>query len=238
MKKTKVLLLSPFIEDRQTNVLYEELVALNAEPLIIYFKDEEHEGLILFDKKHKIYKGTDLIGFDVVFIRSVSLNVPYPVHPYTSEIERAKYRVEYLKESSRIDLLHSMLSDLRDSGGLIINDLSTFYYHNTKAQFYQLLESKGVTIPATMASNEKEDILEFIEKYENVVLKSAYGVGATKRVKNLDIDFSKIKTPILFQEEIKEKRFGYILWGIKLFWRWKFMRRILIAGVIHPGLRL
>jgi len=204
--KTKILLMSPFIEDRQTNMLYEELVSLDTEPHFLYFKDEIHEqNTVLFDDENKILKNKDVRDFRAVYIRSISLNVPYPVQPFTSEIEHQKYKLDYLKESSRIDMISSILSNLKENGAIIINDLSSFYYHNTKAQFYQLLHSQNVNIPPTLASNNNNDIEEFISKHRNVILKSAYGVGATKRVSDAKIDFGKIKTPVLLQKEIVGK---------------------------------
>lgn len=206
MIRFNVLLMSPFPEDRQTNMLYEELVSVGIEPMIIYFKEEEHErNKILFDGKRKLLKDKDLSNIKAVYIRSISLNVPYPIHPHTSEIEYTKYKLDYLKESARIDTINAVLCDLKDNGALIINDLSTFYYHNSKAQFYHLLQSLNVNIPATLASNNKKDIEEFISKHQKVVMKSAYGVGATRRVSETTINFNKLKTPLLLQKEIVGK---------------------------------
>jgi hypothetical protein len=192
---SKILILTPKMDDPQATILYEEVLSKGGHPILKPFNLKEID--FSTGKNGLLPEGMEDVR--AVFIRGISTDLPLAHPPYINEMEASLWRARYLKENNKINLVSSWLRALELRGVLIVNPLRTYLHHNTKTQFFHYLSMNNISVPKTFATND----LKYLRKTEEeLVSKCAGGVGATMLLPDQITDTSLKKSPPLFQEKI------------------------------------
>lgn len=88
-----------------------------------------------------------------------------------------------------------------------INRWQAYQFHQEKPLQLRLAKQLGVTIPATLVSNNPEQITEFAQAYERVIFKPVYGGSHTRFVTREHLESERLSlalktSPVTFQEYI------------------------------------
>lgn len=205
--QNKVLILYPYLYDPQSVILNEECIKSGIDVLYLPFSINDGDnqcGDFCISNGKIIYQGYDLSDVKVVFLRALSLSIPADIPAYLSRGEYSLWRAKFISENNRFSTLFSLLNILRKKGVLIINHPEAYYLHNTKSQFYSYLSNQGFSVPEFLSTNDYDAALKFCNRF-NCVGKSAYGVGATRKV-NTEVFTQECglnRSPVFFQREIK-----------------------------------
>ncbi len=172
----------------------------------VKFPDEA--TLSVFPQK-TTYQGKQIDDINVYYVRSVFFSYP----PYDleergkeKELDMHNWYVEYMAERERQSHLSSWLSILSLRGKVIINPVASFDLHYLKNYQIHLLKNSGIPVPATLVTNDKEDLKEFMKKFKRLVYKPVAGGASCRRLEKNDLTKEKLarlkNAPVLFQEEI------------------------------------
>jgi hypothetical protein len=204
--KPDCLIIAPNNNDPQSVTLYEELVTRGKHPCILPFRNEEKEIVhkIIFSNDELIY-GEDISNVKAVYIRCLNTSVPPSIPPLLNQMEFCSWQAKFLKEELKQKVFSSLINLLEKRGALIINPPSSYFHHNTKGQFFSNLESAGLPVPPSFATNDIEFLEKYSAKFASLIIKAGYGVGGTRRLQQ-DIPVDKdelIYCPAVFQNEVK-----------------------------------
>lgn len=204
-KKPDILIFSPTLEDPQSVTLFEEIMDIGGFPAIIPLQDKEGEKIhkISFSKENVFYD-LDLSSIKAVFVRCLNLEVPSAIPPILDKSEFYYWKAKFIKENIKVNLFFSLLNRLDRKDVLIVNKPETYFHHNTKAQLFYKLEEKGFPVPYTISTNDTNYFGKKAVK-KRFIVKAAYGVGGTRRLKNSDLKRKEelMYCPAVFQEEIE-----------------------------------
>lgn len=210
----------PVKNDPQSVILYEELHNLGANPVLIPFKlseDNQQKNVTILNKQ--IHMHENFIDVKSVYLRGLSTDAPLAAPPYMSDYEYKIWQAKYYKENLRISLINTFLNSMELNNVLIINSISSYLHHNSKASFNFILKKNKLNVPETFSTNDIEFIKKNIDKNKKYIFKSGSGVGATRRLTSKHLNtksFSLKMTPALFQEEILGKTYRVHTVGNKI----------------------
>ena len=204
-KKPEILLVYPVENDPQSEIMYEEILNKGGNPVMLPFKlvDGKEETKLSIRKDHLKINGKTH-NIKAVFLRGVSVDTPVSIPPYLSYFEAKVWEAKFIKENDRIYFIDSMLKYLENNNALVVNPVSKYLHHNTKTAMFYFLRQHGISVPATFSTNYSVFLNKKL-KITNYVVKAGTGIGATRKLnKNTKVNSRElIKTPGLFQEEIK-----------------------------------
>ncbi|MFP4528574.1 MAG: RimK family alpha-L-glutamate ligase [Candidatus Kapaibacterium sp.] len=204
--RPEILVIHPIENDPQSVILYEEILSRGGRPRMLPFlmKDGAGPAAISASKDHIAF-GDDLSSVRAVFVRGLSVDVPLFAPPYISEAEYAAWRARYIRENQRIYIINQLLAMLESRGALIVNPISTYLHHNTKAQLAELFRRRSLPLPPTFATNDSARLDRAINSQKKYVMKSAAGVGATRITDERHLGKSRElrMSPALFQRRVE-----------------------------------
>lgn len=204
-RKSKILIISPTLEDPQSVTLFEEILDNGGCPLMVSLQDRMGEKIHEIGiSKDEMFFDIDLNSVKAVFVRCLNLDVPASIPPLLNQTEFHYWRAKFIKENIKMNVFFSLLDMLQRKGVLIVNKPESFFHHNAKAQFFYKLAENGLPVPFTISTNDKKYFMKNSEGREFVV-KAAYGVGGTRKLKISDLKNKEelLYCPAIFQEEIK-----------------------------------
>lgn len=172
----------------------------------IKFPDEA--TLSVFPEK-MTYQSKPINDINAYYVRSVFYSHP----PYDledrkteTEVDMANWYIEYAAERERQSHLTSWLAILSLQGRAVINPVESFDLHYLKNYQVHMLRKGGIRVPATLVTNDRKDLAEFVKKFKRVVYKPVAGGAACKRLEKADLTIKRLDrlkaAPVLFQEEI------------------------------------
>lgn len=174
---------------KQLFTLRDAVKELGAEPLVFNIQ------LMGEDKPKISMNGDDLSWNNVNFndinaihIRCTALNTLPALPPVLNARSINQYHSDYLLEQELQSSTYAFFERLKAKNKLVINSLTTAYIeHDTKTQLYKKLRANGFDAPDTISTNSPSKAHTFIQKYKNVVIKPAIGVGSTREITEQDI---------------------------------------------------
>lgn len=150
------------------------------------------------------WQGHSLRDADCVYLRCKTPNTLPAPPPVLNVAAYCEYRRDYLREQEFSATTHAFLAQLAAGGTLVVNELRSYADHDTKAQFYERMRALGFPVPDTLSTNDPQRALEFVARYEQVVVKPAVGVGSTRIFRPEDRErISQFQfAPVLMQERV------------------------------------
>lgn len=149
--------------------------------------------------------GRDFSDVAAVYIRCTAPNT-LPAPPAALDAASySDYRGDFLREQGFSAATRSFFSELAAAGRLVINELSTYDDHDTKAQFYEKLRAQRFPVPETLTTNDPARASAFIARHAQVVMKPSVGVGSTRLFTEADrgrLDEIRL-CPVMMQERIR-----------------------------------
>jgi hypothetical protein len=151
------------------------------------------------------WDGHDFSDVAAMYIRCTTPNTLPALPPVLNANSYSDYRGDFLKEQGFSSATFSFFAELGASGKLVINELSTYADHDTKAQFYEKLRAQRFPVPETLTTNDPERALEFVARHAEVVVKPSVGVGSTRLFVDQDRErLDQIRLcPLMMQERIR-----------------------------------
>jgi len=165
----------------------------------------EGAPLMSLDASHARWGGHDFSDVAAMYIRCTTPNTLPALPPVLNASSYCEYRGEFLREQGFSAATDSFFAELAAAGKLVINALSTYADHDTKAQFYEKLRAQAFPVPETLTTNDPARALEFVANHTEVVVKPSVGVGSTRLFSARDRDrLDQIRfCPVMMQERIR-----------------------------------
>jgi hypothetical protein len=151
------------------------------------------------------WDGHDFSDVAAIYIRCMTPNTLPAQPPVLNQSSYCDYRGDFIKEQGFGSATYSFFTDLAAAGKLVINELSTYADHDTKAQFYEKLRAQQFPVPKTLTTNDPGRALEFVANHAEVVVKPSVGVGSTRLFIAQDRErLDQIRLcPLMMQERIR-----------------------------------
>ncbi|MEB3342662.1 hypothetical protein [Okeania sp.] len=140
-------------------------------------------------------KKWDLADINKIFWRTFSgVNVPKSTNSYPNTIA--------INDS--ISLLRSFM---RSKPEKWVNDWEAYQFHKEKPLQLSLANKIGVNIPATLVTNDAEEILNFYQSYSEVIFKPVYGGSHAQFLTKEHLEINRMNlalsiSPVTIQEYI------------------------------------
>ena len=105
------------------------------------------------------------------------------------------------------DSMSTMRSLMQASGTRWVNSWQAYQFHKEKPLQLSKAKQIGVTIPATLISNDPQEVREFVEVHQKVIFKPVYGGAHTKLVTEAHLELNRLTralsiSPVTIQEYI------------------------------------
>jgi glutathione synthase/RimK-type ligase-like ATP-grasp enzyme len=107
-------------------------------------------------------------------------------------------------------LLESFLLSLQGRGVRLINDLATNAHHSQRPYQLELLRTRGMSVPRSLATNDPAAVRRFARQVKNVVYRPLAGGDAMRLLQKEDLNDDHVAAlayaPVFFQELIEGPR--------------------------------
>lgn len=105
------------------------------------------------------------------------------------------------------DSMSTMRSLMQACGTRWVNSWQAYQFHKEKPLQLSKAKQIGVTIPATLISNDPQEVREFVEVHQKVIFKPVYGGAHTKLVTEAHLEINRLTmalsiSPVTIQEYI------------------------------------
>ncbi|NEN88625.1 MAG: hypothetical protein F6K48_06705 [Okeania sp. SIO3H1] len=150
-----------------------------------------HTGCLIFPDGRK----WDLADINKIFWRTFAgVNVPKLTDSYQ----------ERIAVNDSMGLLRSFMRSQPDKW---VNSWEAYEFHKEKPLQLSLANKIGVTIPATIITNNADEILEFSQAFKDVIFKPVYGGSHTQFLMKEHLEINRMKlalsiSPVTIQEFI------------------------------------
>ncbi len=184
------------------------LEGLGAEAIVIDTLNFPAKVSFSIRDERPIYQGMDLADVVAFYNRTVFYSEPpYDLHDQimSGELKHMDgwYSV-YAAERERQSLLGSWMRAVAFQSERIVNPVECFYLHYLKPHQLVLLRRAGLTVPATLVTNNPDELLEFKKEFGEVVYKPVAGGATCKLLSDEDLAPDRLKllcaAPVLFQK--------------------------------------
>jgi hypothetical protein len=154
-----------------------------------------------------LWNNVDFAGIESMYVRGTAPNTLPALPPMLNAAMHAEWRLRYVREQDYQAFTYSFLEVLHARGKLVVNPLSTYVHHNSKAQFYELMSANGVPFPRTLTTSDPERARAFVKEMREVVVKPGIGVGSTRRLREDQLERTEdiALCPVTMQEYIRGK---------------------------------
>ena len=144
--------------------------------------------------------GVDLSTVGSWYIRSLPLPLPFRVAPAADT--RVQVR-DYAAGRERRSFLAGFVAALAAAGAALVNPPDRMAQHFRKPEQLDALRVAGVPVPATLATNDPQAVVEFAREVGAVVYKPLAGGGRCRRLTDADLSAERLgrlaAAPVLFQ---------------------------------------
>lgn len=179
---------------RNEDVVFFDTRLFPAKVTMKWNADEENEGYLIFDGKKYLF--SDIQG---VYWRNYN-GILYEQMNAGDESYFLSEMVYREKKSALTSLFQSLKTNW-------VNSQSAFELHRKKAYLTNIVSQSGIRVPRTLITNDKNSIIEFLEKNKgDIICKPVLGGAYTKKVTADFLNEKKINAlqncPVQFQEFI------------------------------------
>jgi len=147
--------------------------------------------------------GIDLAAVRAWYVRSLPLPLPFRVPRHADE---AVERREHAAGRERRSFLSGFVAAVQATGAVMINPPDRMAQHFRKLEQLDALRAAGVPVPATLATNDPRDVVEFADEVGAVVYKPLAGGAKCRRLTADDLTSGRLDrlaaAPVLFQAEV------------------------------------
>lgn len=181
---------------------------LGAEAVVIdtlNFPDKVSFGL---KDQTPTYNGQSLDGVNAFYNRTVFYSEP----PYdlqeqidAGQLPNLKsWYSTYVAERERQSLLGSWMRAVAFNAERVVNPVECFHLHYLKPHQLVLLMRAGIKVPATLVTNNPDELLQFKKEHGDVVYKPVAGGATCKLLRDEDLSSERLhmlsSAPVLFQK--------------------------------------
>ncbi|HYG77167.1 MAG TPA: ATP-grasp domain-containing protein [Planctomycetota bacterium] len=194
--------------DKQIVAVAKEVEAAGGTPIqLLLLMDESGAPAVSIGQNRMIWNGTDFSPIQAMYIRGTMPNTLPAMPPVMNSTMHAEWRTRYIREQEYQAFTYSFLSQLAAMGKLVINPLTTYVDHNSKAQFYEKMRALGFSFPRTLTTNDPAIASAFVREHKEVVVKPGIGVGSTRRLREDQLQRTEEfgRGPVTMQECINGK---------------------------------
>ncbi len=155
-----------------------------------------------------IYNGKNLDGINAFYNRTVYYSEP----PYDLQEQidagllpsMKSWYSAYVAERERQSLLGSWMRAVAFQAERVVNPVECFHLHFLKPHQLVMLMRAGIKVPATLVTNNPEELLEFKKEHGDVIYKPVAGGASCKLLRDEDLGKERLKmlssAPVLFQK--------------------------------------
>lgn len=129
------------------------------------------------------WDGVDLAAIESLYIRGAAPNTLPSLPPMLNAASYSEWRTRHVREQEYQSFAYSFFELLAARGKLVVNPLSSYVHHNSKAQFYERMRAEGLQFPRTLTTNDPARARAFVQEMREVVVKPGIGVGSTRRLR-------------------------------------------------------
>ncbi|MGD0088860.1 MAG: ATP-grasp domain-containing protein [Planctomycetota bacterium] len=129
------------------------------------------------------WDGHDFANIESVYVRGAAPNTLPALPPLLNPTFYSEWRTRYVREQEYQAVAYSFFELLAAGGKLVVNPLSSYVHHNSKAQFYERMRAHGIQFPRTLTTNDPARAGAFVRELRQVVVKPGIGVGSTRRLR-------------------------------------------------------
>lgn len=141
-----------------------------------------------------------------IYVRSV----PAPVAEHHQPVVLPHEEDQWLRTTDARRAEHgvtrSVHAALGERGVAMVNPLECSWFHRSKPAADARLAASGVTVPAGLVSQDRDEIVDFIDRHGDVVAKPVAGGGACRAVSVADLYGARGHTlataPVFFQQRV------------------------------------
>ena len=151
------------------------------------------------------WDGVDFANIASVYIRGSAPNTLPALPPLLNPAFYSDWRARYVREQEYQAVTYSFFELLAAAGSLVVNPLSAYVHHNSKAQFYERMRAHGIEFPRTLTTNDPARAVAFVKQMRDVVVKPGIGVGSTRRLREDQLSRTAdiALAPVTMQEFVK-----------------------------------
>src|SRR3989338_3849447 len=199
----------------------------NVEPVVIdtlYFPEEipfsYREGNVK-------YNSASIDDIKTFYVRTVYISLPVYQLPDEEHKLLDDWKFMYLATREKHSFLASWLRAQKFQGKNVINPTETFDLHFLKLYQLELLRKNKISVPKTLVTNSKDEVLEFRNEVKQMVYKPVGGGAECEILKDEDFAPERMQllknAPVIFQEYIPGDNIRvYVIED-----------KIISAGIIH-----
>jgi len=193
-------------DDKQLLALAQAVEEEGAAPLLfdIGFPEQGAPPVVLSEKVRS-WDGVDFANIGSVYIRGAAPNTLPALPPMLNPAFYSDWRARYVREQEYQAVSYSFFELLAAAGSLVVNPLSSYVHHNSKAQFYERMRAQGLQFPRTLTTNDPARAIAFVREMRDVVVKPGIGVGSTRRLREEQLSRTEdiALAPVTMQEFVK-----------------------------------
>lgn len=193
-------------DEAHSKYIYDKLIAKGEKPVYFDTKKIPNNLMISWNTSEKDFlKGYFLIEGNKLHFSDIK-SVYWRNHfGYQQTLANNDYMLKYFIER---DIQCSFDSLFSSSDWLWCNSLKAIELHKKKVFQLNQMAKNNIRVPDTLITNNKDDLLEFLEKNNNnVIFKPVLGGAYTKKLSkeslNSDLIKKLINSPVQFQEMIE-----------------------------------
>jgi len=155
------------------------------------------------------WDGVDLANTESVYIRGMAPNTLPALPPLLNPTFYSEWRTRYVREQEYQAVTYSFFELLSAGGKLVVNPLSSYVHHNSKAQFYERMRAHGIQFPRTLTTNDPARATAFVQEMHEVVVKPGIGIGSTRRFREEQLGRTQDITlaPVTMQEFVRGRTY-------------------------------
>jgi hypothetical protein len=180
---------------------------LGAEPVVIDTLHFPEKVTFSLRDNMPIYESQGLDDIEAFYNRTVFYSEP----PYdlqdkiaAGELHLDGWYASYAAERERQSLLGSWMRAVAFRAKRVVNPVECFHLHYLKTHQLILLRRAGIPVPATLVTNNAQELLAFREEVGELVYKPVAGGASCKLLSDKDLTPERLKllsaAPVLFQK--------------------------------------
>lgn len=187
-------------------LLRNEIENLGSDVLLVDVEDWPSEKPLTQNvAEESISVGTETVPIEEIegaFVKPNTLFIPTiedKLHGSVSNDENPYAALTQIREYR--GMLQSILLSLEHRGATVAPRVESFVWEETNPYGCDLLDSIGIDVPETLATNDSEAAKQFLDSHGKVVYKPIAGIGGAHVLTGDDRDeLENLTTPVLFQE--------------------------------------
>jgi len=206
-------------DDCQVLALAESVREAGGDPCVLNIRiSDQGASEFSIGSVSMMWDGVDFQDLRAVYIRGMEPNTPPSLPPILNAAMHAEWRAWYVREQQYQAASYGFFAALVAQGKLVVNPLSAYAHHNSKAQFYERMRAAGFYFPETLTTSDPEEARRFLAHRGKVVVKPGIGVGSTRLLRESEKKFldEVALCPVTLQEYVQGDTFRVHVVGDKV----------------------